>query len=615
MSEMPPPEVNETEPMPKEATKAGKLATLDSPTAGSDPETITLRERFQIFMNETSFTALTRIHKANSIIKRVIWFVVLLAMLAWLSIQCFWLLEKYFKYPVDVKIELVSVAKIEFPSVTICNRNPLRKSIIKNSPFRTMEDDFLKVKQDDSLYDKAYDMMFKKDKDQWNSSQSTEPTVTPGPNPNTNPSGPSQGSSAGTTESSSSATTESIISQMKEKNFNVWDALSDHETADYFYNKKSSDIMNTLAYSGFAAYIDESELEQYGHTIEDLLMSCTFEGYPCSTKNFTYLHNSKYGNCYTFNHHKNNLSAITSSYAGPLMGLVMEFNIEQGEYVESLAPEAGVRVLVHERGTFPIPDDDGFYIAPGFVSSVGIQEIQITRLPPPHASCADHGVKTNYYQEKFDTIYTKQPCLKSCYQDTIIARCDCAVPYYMIPAGASVCDVSNHSIANCLDSSIDNMVVCDTMCPDPCNERKYQPFVSMASWPSDAFSKSLEKRLMRSSTDFMEDDHLESKSKNLAKIEIFFKEMIYEKIEQQKGYESQNLISDIGGQLGLWLGLSAITIGELVEFFAAIFKAVTARAVRRKDREPAKVFRNIATHVARRSRDVSDNTRVESLTG
>lgn len=52
-------------------------------------------------------------------------------------------------------------------------------------------------------------------------------------------------------------------------------------------------------------------------------------------------------------------------------------------------------------------------------------------------------------------------------------------------------------------------------------------------------------------------------------------------------FQSQNLISDVGGQLGLWLGLSAITFGEMIEFFMAIFKAFTAKAVRRRNRETA----------------------------
>ena len=51
--------------------------------------------------------------------------------------------------------------------------------------------------------------------------------------------------------------------------------------------------------------------------------------------------------------------------------------MQQHEYIPALAPDAGVRVLVHSRGTFPALEDDGFSVPVGFMTSVGVKLVSI----------------------------------------------------------------------------------------------------------------------------------------------------------------------------------------------------------------------------------------------
>ena len=46
---------------------------------------------------------------------------------------------------------------------------------------------------------------------------------------------------------------------------------------------------------------------------------------------------------------------------------------------------------------------------------------------------------------------------------------------------------------------------------------------------------------------------------NLAMIDIYFGDMKYTKVEESKSDLPASLVSDIGGQLGLWLGCSILT--------------------------------------------------------
>ena len=64
---------------------------------------------------------------------------------------------------------------------------------------------------------------------------------------------------------------------------------------------------------------------------------------------------------------------------------------------------------------------------------------------------------------------------------------------------------------------------------------------------------------------FSDEGLIEKKLKqNLIYLDIHFDDLKYELAEESKADKEASLISDVGGQLGLWLGCSILTIVEIV---------------------------------------------------
>ena len=53
--------------------------------------------------------------------------------------------------------------------------------------------------------------------------------------------------------------------------------------------------------------------------------------------------------------------------------------------------------------------------------------------------------------------------------------------------------------------------------------------------------------------------------KNFLKLNVFYRQLSYEYIRQQKGYDIYGLICDIGGSLGLFIGASMLTVVEVID--------------------------------------------------
>nr|XP_006818945.1 PREDICTED: acid-sensing ion channel 2-like [Saccoglossus kowalevskii] len=59
---------------------------------------------------------------------------------------------------------------------------------------------------------------------------------------------------------------------------------------------------------------------------------------------------------------------------------------------------------------------------------------------------------------------------------------------------------------------------------------------------------------------------------NIVKLQVFYQDLNYEGITQSIAYTEESLASDLGGQVGLWIGISFLTLIEFIELVYDLFK-------------------------------------------
>ena len=60
-----------------------------------------------------------------------------------------------------------------------------------------------------------------------------------------------------------------------------------------------------------------------------------------------------------------------------LIGLTLNLFIETAQYVPEVSQAAGARIVIHNQGEMPFPDEDGINLVPGFSTSVGVRRVYI----------------------------------------------------------------------------------------------------------------------------------------------------------------------------------------------------------------------------------------------
>ncbi|XP_016379411.1 acid-sensing ion channel 1-like isoform X2 [Sinocyclocheilus rhinocerous] len=303
-------------------------------------------------------------------------------------------------------------------------------------------------------------------------------------------------------------------------------------------------------------------IDRLGHQLEDMLLDCRFRGENCTHKNFTPIY-TRYGKCYTFNSGLDGNPLLTTLKGGTGNGLEIMLDIQQDEYLpvwgdtDETSYEAGIKVQIHSQDEPPFIDQLGFGVAPGFQTFVSCQQQLLQYLPPPWGDCRSEPMDSEYF-----STYSITACRIDCETRYLLENCNCRMVH--MPGTSTVCTPEQYK--DCADPALDFLVEKDNdycVCETPCNMTRYGKELSMVKIPSKASAKYLAKKFNKTEQ-YIAD--------NILVLDIFFEALNYEKIEQKKAYEVAGLLGDIGGQMGLFIGASILTILEIFDYLYEVFK-------------------------------------------
>ncbi|XP_029559274.1 acid-sensing ion channel 4-A isoform X2 [Salmo salar] len=320
-----------------------------------------------------------------------------------------------------------------------------------------------------------------------------------------------------------------------------------------------------------------------GHQLDEMLKSCNFSGQNCSAEDFSVVY-TRYGKCYTFNGNKS--TSRKTKQGGMGNGLEIMLDIQQDEYLpiwketNETSLEAGIRVQIHSQDEPPYIHQLGFGVSPGFQTFVSCQEQRLTYLPQPWGNCRS---TSDQMIPGYDT-YSVSACRLRCETREVLRECNCRMVH--MPGTADICTPSN---IKCVDKALALLQKStgDTCpCETPCNLTRYGKELSMVKIPSKGSARYLSRKYDKSE-EYIRD--------NFLVLDIFFEALNYETIEQKKAYDVAGLLGDIGGQMGLFIGASILSILEILDYVYEVIKHRLQRLLRPQKDEKKQQTTTVAT--------------------
>nr|AWC68058.1 DEG/ENaC family ion channel ENaC6 [Platynereis dumerilii] len=529
-----------------------------------------LRDVLGNFAVSTTMHGVPKVINAKSAMARLFWSIVCLAAGSMFCLQMSEVLTRYYSYPKKVTVEVVPTP-VPFPSISICNMRNLDVHILNtlNAAFLRDDNPINHINKSDNAFINSY-------------------------------------------------------------MYNVG------RLAHLFWKYQDAHpevFQEVFSRTTFSANIPEDIIALAAVQLDGFVVNCHYAGHRCNkSRDFLRFFDPYYFSCFTYKAPEpselddslsegieNGWSSILLSGSG-MLDKNDEIRMLPGlhEWRSAVSASEGVRVVIHPPNTEPYPFTEGYDVPPGFSASFGIKPRRNIRIGPPHGNCTNK----NPFDQATER-YRLISCQRMCLQSAIIKSCNCSdvglprLNHMDVP----LCRSSESFPESCFDDATDeclealmnmsSLIKCvrvtkakltknttqmeECQCFPPCDEVAYDVSYSLSKWPASGYEgdaayfdvfgiEGFNERFNNSETKgkyelfakYFNVSNREETMKNFARLNVYIADSNVVKTQESADYTRNQLVSDIGGQLGLWVGISVITLTEVLELLSDLVRFFTS---------------------------------------
>ncbi|CAF4869649.1 unnamed protein product [Rotaria sp. Silwood1] len=244
--------------------------------------------------------------------------------------------------------------------------------------------------------------------------------------------------------------------------------------------------------------------------------------------------------------------------------------------------------MVHDNTQLPLVEKGGIALAPGFRHRLIYTKRDILFLPPPYSTCtSDIPPVMKFMFEKYegaDYAYSEDLCHILCAQAYIYKRCNCVNPaqwnarLIVLPGTneiimAPLCNISNSCFRQAMNDFDLTHSIRDqycSYCVQQCSITTFTVKSSLSTAPPEWLVSHIRAFVENSSVPLPFDwssrwlDYIRS---SYLSIELLAESGLIETYTQTATLNVVDVISNVGGQTGLWIGISFLSLMELIEMF------------------------------------------------